>query len=68
MIHKYAAPHLTADKRKIKDFPKFAFRRTSFMLEPLYAIESLKKVLLYSSTMWGSDLSDSSELFQTERR
>ena len=27
--------HITADKREIKDFLKFAYRRTSFICEPL---------------------------------
>ena len=27
--------HITADKREIKDFPKFAYRRTSFIRRTL---------------------------------
>jgi len=30
--------HITADKMEIFDFPKFAYRRTSFIRKPLCAI------------------------------
>ncbi len=33
---------ITADKREIKDFPKFVYRRTSFTLRTLYEIVVLK--------------------------
>ena len=37
-INQNVQQRITADKREIKDFSKFAYRRTSFIREILYEI------------------------------
>lgn len=53
--------HLTADKREIKDFPKFAYRRTSFIRKPfsLFLGAMAGGMLIALSQGWAGHLEES---------